>query len=146
MPKMTQKRKPRQTKLVELERILEQIDRETTARTRKNLGPRWRDNLFEIVMTRLEIAHKNKSLHTYVAGYLFETPLDAHHLTKKFMRILHDILVLAKAPSGPLHMTFFGIFYIEVINLYLKEPESNCSKTMALLDQRITFLEKLPVC
>src|SRR5207248_5359175 len=68
----------------------------------------WRDNLFEIFMTRLELAAPHKIAYAAIPRELGQAPREVPAFAGQFFRTMHNMLVLAKAPASPVHVAEIG--------------------------------------
>ncbi len=143
MKSMAQKHRKNQSKLDAMKASLKKLEERTARQVKGRLGAHWRDNLFEIIMTRLELAALQKKAYTSIPAELCKSPAAAPSFAKFFLRSMRNILKLAKAPSTPLHVAGFGVLYINVIDVFLKDNTRDHSKTMAVLDKRLELFERL---
>jgi hypothetical protein len=139
---MAQKRKTGQSKLARAEALLRKLEEKTARDVKKRLGNNWRDNLFEIMMTRLELAAGDKKAYAAVPGLLGEEPREIPKFAKLFCATMRRMLKLAKAPASPVHVAAFGILYASVVNTFLNDTAKDHAKTMAALDQRLGMFEQ----
>ena len=80
---MAQKRKTDQSKLAASTALLKKLEEKTARAVKGNLGDNWRDNLFEILMTRLELAAPHKKAYAAIPGALRREPREI----QKFARL-----------------------------------------------------------
>ena len=140
---MAQKKKTHQFKLSNAEALLNKIEKETIKHTKGNIGEHWRDNLFEILMTRMEIAAKNKKDYSAITAELKKEPKEAPRFAKQLLHTMHNILILAKAPSSPIHVIAITGLYVAIVDVFLRDDTKDLAKTMAAIDKRLEQFEKI---
>src|SRR4051812_26442140 len=113
---MAQKRKTDQSKLAKSRALLEKLEQKTAGAVKGNLGHNWRDNLFEILMTRLELAAPHKKAYAAILHELRREPREAPAFARMFFKTMHGMLILAKAPASPAHVAAFSILYASIID------------------------------
>lgn len=123
-----------------LSALLDQLERDTARTVKKNLGDNWRDNLFEILMTRFELAAKKKKDFSALPKAARKDPLP---FAKKFAKTMRNILKLAEAPASPLHLAAFSGIYLSLIDTFMKDDTKDLAKTMAAVDKRLGWFEQL---
>jgi AcrR family transcriptional regulator len=124
---------------------LAQLELATLAEVKTRLDGSWRENLFEIIMTRLEISARHKNAYASLPTLLRQHPKYAAQSAKPFLKTMRHMLKLAEAPSAvlnPLSVTAFGVLYLTIVDGFLKDDTQDLSKTMALLDHRLVLFEK----
>jgi hypothetical protein len=144
---MAQKRKTDHSKkkagaLAEMATLLRKIE-EQTARTVKNrLGDNWRDNLFEIVMTRIDFAAPHKKKFIALKDTFREDPKALPSFARTYCGTMKRLLKLADAPALPHHVAAFSVLYATIIDTFLKDDTRDHAKTMAALDKRLGYFEQ----
>lgn len=124
---------------------LAQLELATLAEVKTRLDGTWRENLFEIIMTRLEISARHKNAYASLPSLLRQHPKYAAQQAKPFLKTMRNMLKLAETPTSllnPLSVTAFGVLYLTVVDGFLKDDTQDLSKTMALLDHRLALFEK----
>jgi hypothetical protein len=139
---MAQKRKIDQTKLRNAAALLEKLEQKTARGVKKRLGGNWRDDLFEIMMTRLELASPHKKTLSAIPSLLRQSPQEIPEFAKLFFRTMRGILKLAKAPAQPHHVAAFSLLYASIIEVFLKDNTKDRARTMAALDKRLGLFEQ----
>ncbi len=139
---MAQKRKNHQTKLDKAEAMLRQLEEKTARAVKPRLGPHWRDNLFEVMMTRLELAAKDKKFFTSLPGEIGREPATIPKFAKLFTGTMGRLLKLAKAPASPAHVAAFSVLYVHVVSTFLHDETRDHAKTMAALDRDLGLFEQ----
>jgi hypothetical protein len=139
---MAQKRKTDQSKLAALEALLKEMEKRTARDVKPRLGKNWRDNLFEIMMTRIDVVAKRKKDYASIPSALRREPSEIPKFARMFLKTMHGMLVLAKAPAHPHHVTALSVLYATVIDCFLKDKTKDHAKTMAALDKRLGMFEE----
>ncbi len=122
--------------------LLEEIERETARALKGGLTGDWRDNLFEIVMTRVDLAAPHKKRLARLPELVREDPSAVPRLARTYWGTMKRILQLAKAPARPHHVAAFGLLYASIIDTFLKDDTRDHARTMAALDKRLGLLEQ----
>jgi hypothetical protein len=143
---MAQKRKTDQTKLADRAALLKKIEEKATRDVKRRLGDNWRDNLFEIVMTRMELLAPHKKAFAALPAAFRRDPTALPKFARTFWRTMAQILKTAHVPGGlcqPAYVAAFGVLYLSIIDTFLKDPTKDHAKTMAALDQRLGVFEQV---
>lgn len=148
---MAQKRKTNHSKkpgrgahpLHEAETILRQIEEKTARQVKNVLSDNWRDNLFEIMMTRVELAAPHKKKFSALPAAFRKEPQALAHFARLFWGTMKRMLSLAGAPARPPHIAAFGALYLSVIDTFIKDATRDHAKTMAVIDKRLAMFEQL---
>lgn len=153
---MAQKRKTDQTKLTgrsgpkmntgalaRLKALLEKIEEKTARGVKGHLGKNWRDNLFEVMMTRVELATPHRKFLSGVPAAFRKQPDAIPEFACIFWKTMKNILKLARAPARPHHVAAFGVLYVSVVDTFLKDETPDHAKTMAALDKRLGLFEQV---
>jgi len=143
---MAQKRKTDQSKLDAAAALLKKLEAETARDVKKRLSGNWRDNLFEIMMTRMDLAAKHKKTYAAIPSTLSHQPQEIPKFAKRFLKTMHHMLKLAKAPASPLHVAAFSVLYASVVNAFLNDVTKDRAKTMAALDKGLSMFEQFANC
>ena len=128
--------------LEKAEALLKKIEDQTAVKVKRQLTQNWRNNLFEIMMTRVELAAPHKKFFAELPGAFRENPRALPHFVRLFAGTMKRILRLAKAPSRPHHIAAFSLLYVSVVDTFLKDPTRDHAKTMAALDKRLGIFEQ----
>lgn len=139
---MAQKRKTDQSKLADAALLLKKLEEKTIRDVKNRLGSNWRDNLFEILMTRLDLAAPHKNTYAAIPAALCKNPRQIPTFSKTFFRTMRGILKLAKAPASPVHIAAFSVLYASVMDAFINDTAKDHAKTMAVLDQRLELFER----
>ena len=106
-----------------------------------------KDNLFELIMLRLEFMQPYRNALKSIKSSFKSNPLVARSVTKNVMDSLDFYLELTNA----LDDSFFDIFkkksifliYSYIFMIWLEDNSEELSKTMSELDKLLTFSEKI---
>lgn len=128
--------------LAGMDDILEDIEEKTARAVEDRLDGSWRDNLFEIVMTRLDLATPHKKRFAALRSLFREDPKALPHFARTYCGTMKRILKLADAPSQPHHVAAFSVLYATIIDTFLKDDTRDHAKTMAALDKRLGYFEQ----
>lgn len=139
---MAQKHASNQSRLDAVWALLDALDKKVARAAKPRLGGSWRDDLFEVVMTRLELAAKDRKILATVPTELIQHPGQAPRFARHFFSTMQDILKMANAPSRPHHVAAFAVLAGSMIDVFLKDTTKDLSKTMAALDRRLEWFEK----
>ncbi|MCE9508268.1 MAG: hypothetical protein K8R48_08180 [Alphaproteobacteria bacterium] len=139
---MAQKRKTDQSKLDAAALLLQKLEEKTAQDVKARLGDSWRDNLFEIMMTRLDLAARHKKTYAAIPSTLGHEPQQIPKFARLFLKTMRRMLKLAKAPTSPLHVAAFGVLYASVVNAFLNDNTKDHAKTMAALDKGLGMFEE----
>lgn len=126
--------------------VLKDISDKTDREVKSRLGDNWRDNLFELMMTRIDIAAPDKKAFASLPGAFRHEPKALPQFARIFWRTMAHMLKTAQVPGGPCHPAYvaaFGILYVSVVDTFLKDDTSDHAKTMAALDQRLGLFEQV---
>ncbi len=114
---------------------------------KKGLGNNFKDNLFEIFMTRIDLLHPyKKNLHNFYLSFQKEPNLFIK-LYKSFFKSMENNLKLSRVNLEPikknLKIFIFSFLYLSIIYEWLKESSNNNEKVMASLDKRLSLIENI---
>ena len=106
-----------------------------------------KDNLFELIMLRLELMQPYRNALKSIKSNFRSDPLIAKSVAKNVMNSLDFYLELTKAFND----SFLDIFkkksifliYSYIFNIWLEDNSEELSKTMSELDKLLTFSEKI---
>ena len=108
-----------------------------------------KDNLFELIMLRLEFMQPYRNALKSIKSNFRSDPLIAKSVAKNVMNSLDFYLELTKAFND----SFLDIFkkksifliYSYIFNIWLEDNSEELSKTMSELDKLLTFSEKIAI-
>ena len=124
---------------------LRSIEKETTADVKTRLGGSWRDNLFEILMTRFDLAQKNRKAFEKIIPSLAKYPAALPRMARLFPETMVKMLDLSGLPDTscrPLQIIAFSGIYLSLIHAWMEDDTPDLSKTMAAIDQRLTIFDQ----
>lgn len=125
--------------------VLKKLGDDTLASAGAHPGDDWRDNLMDIIMTRLELAGEHKPAFVSMLPVLLQHPKQAPRFGKDFYAMLGKMLSTAKAPKSflePLHVTALAVVYLSIVHEWTNDDTPDMAKTMAMLDRRIQTFEQ----
>ncbi len=122
--------------------LLKKIEEQTARDVKRRLGDNWRDNLFEIMMTRIDLAAPHKKTFAALPKEFRHDPKAIPEFARLFWRTMSRLLKLAKAPAHPQHVAAFGVLYATIVDTFLKDTTRDHAKTMAALDKRLGLFEQ----
>jgi hypothetical protein len=145
---MAQKRKANHSKkttsgLAEMAKLLKQIEEKTARAVKGHLGDNWRENLFEIIMTRVDLAAPHKKKFLALREEFRHDPKAIPGFARTYFATMKRILKLADAPAHPHHVAAFSVLYATIIDTFLKDTTRDHAKTMAALDKRLGYFEQV---
>ncbi len=143
---MAQKRKTDQSQVSAAAALLKKLEEKTTREVKNRLSDQWRDNLFEILMTRMDLVAPDKKAYAAIPAMLRKEPKAIPAFAKQFFRTMRNILKLAKAPASPPHIIGLSVLYASVVDIFIKDNAKDHAKTMAALDQRLGLFERFSDC
>ena len=129
-----------------LKYALTQVEERTQKEVEGYLGDDWRDNLMEILMTRLDIAQKHRGAYLSLLPAARKNPQIVARFAPSFYQTMKSMLALAKAPGlmqPPPAIGGFGLVYLSLVHAWAQDDTEDLSKTMAVIDKRLEMLEKL---
>lgn len=125
--------------------VLQKIDADVQTDVRSRLGDNWRDNLFEILMTRFDLAQRHRGAFSSIIPSLAENPRAARHFVRTFYKTSAGMMDLAGVPGTtctPLHLAAFGVLYLSLVHTWSQDETRDLSRTMAAADQRLQMFDK----
>jgi AcrR family transcriptional regulator len=122
---------------------LKVIDDEVTKYACKDSEDSWRNNLFEVLMTRFELVQKHRPAFLSISAALTANPQVAPKFIKPYGDSMRGMLLLAKAPASPLHILVFGGLHLALIETWAKDETPDLSKTMSAIDKRLEWFERV---
>ena len=126
--------------------VLKMLDAEVTADVADRLGDNWRDNLFELLMTRFDKAQEHRSAFASLPQSLLRNPCAAQKLSLHFVRMIDNMLKQAGLTSRlfmPAYVAALSALYLSLVHTWEYDDSDDMSKTMAALDKRLGYFEQL---
>ena len=102
-----------------------------------------RDNLFELIMRRLELLQQHREGVLAVVTALKRDPAMALKLAGEFNDTLGHILAMAGVSASPLHRAGLAALELAVFKAWCEDESADLAATMAELDRRLGQLEQL---
>lgn len=127
-----------------LKEILDDVDAKTLAAIKNSLSDNWRDNLFDILMTRFDIAQKNRPAFKSLPDAFIKNPRAAPRFAKSFVRMIDRWLKIAgcgDTSCRPIRVLAFMPLYLMIVNVWIKDESKDMSATMAEVDRRLGNFE-----
>lgn len=128
-----------------LRAILTRLEKQTKEEVEDRLSENWRDNLFDILMTRFDFMTPHRPAFISLRSYLMQHPKTALRLLPFFMQTMEGVLSLAKVPACRVRtapVVFFSAIYLAIVDAYIKDETKDLSKTMAFTDKALSGLER----
>ncbi|MDD9900879.1 MAG: TetR/AcrR family transcriptional regulator [Alphaproteobacteria bacterium] len=122
---------------------LKTLDNEMTALVTDNLTGAWRDDLFEILMSRFEIMDEHKNAYVSLLPAILHLPTAAPRMIRRYGHSMKLMLETAGLQTSPAHMLIFGGLYASIADTWRKDDTPDLSKTMAAVDKRLDFLARI---
>jgi AcrR family transcriptional regulator len=126
--------------------ILQGVEAEVEKEVSEYMGSSWRDNLMEILMTRLDIAARHRGAFVHLAQNLPQHPGAMKRLMKPGLKTVKKMMTLAGMPKSMLHppmVAAFSFVYLSVVHTWTKDDTADSTKTMAAIDKRLGYFETL---
>ena len=130
------------SQLADMAKLLKTIEEKTARDVKKRLGDNWRDNVFEIVMTRIDLTAPHKKKFTALRDAFRNDPKAIATFARPYCGTMKRILQLAEAPALPHHVAAFSVLYATIIDTFLKDDTRDHAKVMAALDKRLGYFEQ----
>lgn len=109
-------------------------------------GGSWRDKLFDIAMTRFDLAQQHRNAFTRLPKDFTRHPKALPRFAKPFYRAMAHMLGAAGLKKGkctPALVAGFGLIYLSVTHVWSQDDTRDLAKTMAALDKRLELFEQL---
>lgn len=126
--------------------ILSTLDATVQTDVQERLGDSWRDNLFELLMTRFDQMQPHRKGYLAIMPSLLAHPRTANRLTRRLLKSMAKNLDLSGMPTGkrkPLLVVTLTAIYLSLIDVWRQDETADLSKTMAAVDQRLNWLEEV---
>lgn len=127
--------------------ILSSLDRETHAAVSANLGDNWRDNLFEILMTRFDLMQPHRAAYASILPSAVTSACrSAPLLGRSFAAAMQDMARQSGVPAEglrrPLATAALGALYLSLLETWRQDDTADLAKTMAAVDKRLGWYEE----
>lgn len=128
--------------------ILASLDAAVAMDVADRLGGSWRDDLFELLMTRFDLMQRHREAYTDVLPALLARPFPyGHRFARQFLSSLHatiDRAGLDLSPARlPLAVTTLAGIYLSLLDVWRQDDSADMAKTMAAIDKRLGWYEKI---
>jgi AcrR family transcriptional regulator len=122
--------------------VLRDLDIRSAKEARGDPEASWRDNLFDLMMTRFDLMQENRAAYASIISSALCCPESLPRLAACFQDSIKGMLMHANAPSSPLHVVAFGVLYHVVADTWRKDNTPDLAKTMAVVDKGLGVFEK----
>lgn len=125
--------------------VLKNAGRETERDVKKRLGANWRDNLFEILMTRFDLLQGHRKGFLTLLPAALRKPETGLHLAKTFYEEMAQMIAFSGLPKRllrPADAAVFGALYLSIVHVWSRDETPDLAKTMAAIDRRLDLLER----
>jgi ubiquinone biosynthesis protein COQ9 len=126
--------------------VLKDLDGRTANAAETDSSAPWRDNLFEIMMARLEMMNAHRATFVSILPALLKNPQTAPRFARPVYDSMQMMLELAGAPATPMHAAAFGAAYLAIIDAWRRDDTPDLSKTMAAADRYLGMFERCSSC
>jgi ubiquinone biosynthesis protein COQ9 len=126
--------------------VLTRLEQQTATDVAKRLGDNWRDNLFEVLMTRFDLVQQHRFAYASIPALFKKDPKQAARFAKGFYDTMKGMLELAgfeKNCLQPLHLVALAAAYATIVDAWMKDDSRDLTKTMAMIDKRLGQFEKV---
>lgn len=128
--------------------ILASLDDKVASDVDSRLGPVWRDNLFELIMTRFDLMQPDRLAYADIMpAAVTRACAAAPRLSSRFVRTMDDMVSRAQIPVSrlgrPVIVTAVTGIYLTLVETWRQDDTPDLAKTMAAVDKRIGWIERL---
>lgn len=123
--------------------ILTAIDQSVRKDVSDRLGESWRDNVFELLMTRFEQMQPHRGAFVKILPSAAKSPCAAPRLARRLARSMEDVRAVAGMRGGPFKPVAVGalsVLYLSLVDVWAEDDTADMAKTMAALDKRLGWL------
>lgn len=128
--------------------ILARLDTQVDVDVSDRLGGSWRDDLFELLMTRFDLMQENRDAYSDIMPAALNRPCQSGSImTQRLTRMADGMLARAQVPVTGVRRhaavaTLAGI-YLSLLETWRQDESADLAKTMAAVDQRLNWLQKV---
>ena len=128
--------------------ILASLDAAVLADVHDRLGGRWRDDMFELLMTRFDLMQAQRDAYSDIMPAALTRSCHAGPvLTRRLTQAMHAMIDQANVPVDGLRrhaavVALAGI-YLSLLEVWRQDDSADLSKTMAAVDQRLNWFENI---
>lgn len=128
--------------------ILASLDEQVHTLVAPSLSANWRDNLFELLMTRFDLMQPDRLAYVDIMPAALTRACAAGPLlTRRLLRAMDAVLTTAQVPLPkalrPLAVSTLTGIYLSLIETWRQDDSPDLAKTMAAVDKRIGWFEKI---
>lgn len=128
--------------------ILASLDARVLAEVQDRLGGSWRDDLFELLMTRFDVMQEHRDAYSDIMPAALARSCHAGPvLTRRLTQAMHDLMEQASVPVDGLRrhaavVALSGI-YLSLLEVWRQDDSADMAKTMAAVDHRLGWFENI---
>ena len=128
--------------------ILASLDAQVDAEVADRLGGSWRDDLFELLMTRFEVMQPQRDAYSDIMpAALTRACHSGRTLTGRLTGMMHATIEKAGVPVTGLRrhaavVALAGI-YLSLLEVWRQDDTPDMAKTMAAVDQRLGWFDEM---
>lgn len=128
--------------------ILATLDEAVLADVQDRLGGSWRDDMFELLMTRFDLMQGHRDAYSDIMPAALARACHAGPvLTRRLTRAMHDLIDHAGVPVDGLRrhaavVALSGI-YLSLLEVWRQDDSADMAKTMAAVDHRLNWFENI---
>ncbi len=128
--------------------ILGTLDEAVLADVQDRLGGSWRDDLFELLMTRFDLMQAHRDAYSDIMPAALVRSCHAGPvLTRRLTRAMHAMIEQAAVPVDGLRrhaavVALTGI-YLSLLEVWRQDTSADMAKTMSAVDHRLGWFENI---
>lgn len=128
--------------------ILATLDEAVLADVHDRLGGSWRDDMFELLMTRFDLMQSQRDAYSDIMPAALVRSCHAGPvLTRRLTRAMHDLIEHAGVPVDGLRrhaavVALSGI-YLSLLEVWRQDDSADMAKTMVAVDHRLGWFENI---
>lgn len=128
--------------------ILATLDEAVLADVHDRLGGSWRDDMFELLMTRFDLMQSHRDAYSDIMpAALVRSCYAGSVLTRRLTRAMHELIEYAGVPVDGLRrhaavVALSGI-YLSLLEVWRQDDSADMAKTMAAVDHRLGWFENI---
>lgn len=128
--------------------ILASLDVRVQQDVRDRLGGRWRDDMFELLMTRFDLMQPHRDAYSDIMPAALANPCQAGPvMTRRLTHSMHQMIEQAGVPVTGLqrHAAIVALsgIYLSLLEVWRQDDTADLAKTMAAVDQRLGWYESI---
>lgn len=128
--------------------ILASLDARVLDEVKDRLGGSWRDDVFELLMTRFDVMQEHRDAYSDIMPAALTRSCHAGPLlTRRLTQAMHDVIEHANVPVDGLRrhaavVALAGI-YLSLLEVWRQDDSADMAKTMAAVDHRLGWFENV---